>query len=330
MRVLPVLACAVTLALLPTEGSALQATVFKGRLVVSPGAPPVTQMRIRLGTHGVVAPKADGSFVGVIPASATAILLTVETGSDKYQAWHPRLAVAVPKDTNLVTEVLVGPTVEASLQRLFAADAAQRTNALRALGVNDSLIVSLLQELRVEFAEQTKMRAQDLELAAATGAKRAEFFPVMSAAIERYVTKLHNLQLAFHYIAEQAFTNDSAFAHLRQAIVDYNPPFELIKAQRDSFVTYVKDYWGSEALAGEMQSTLDFALADIHTLYILPLNDLRQDIAAVLKGDVRGRAATQKKQETMARIRSALGAIEPRVTELTRRKTQLLARLQSI
>ena len=45
---------------------------------------------------------------------------------------------------------------------------------------------------------------------------------------------------------------------------------------------------------------------------------------------MRGRAATQKKQETMARIRSALGAIEPRVTELTRRKSQLLARLQSI
>jgi hypothetical protein len=318
------------LAILSVEAAGLQATVFRGRIVMTPGGPPVTTMRVRLGSHGIATPRADGSFEGAVPVAARSILITVDTGTDEWQAWHPKLPVSVPQDPTVVTEVLVGPSVDATLRRLFANDAAQREASFKAQGVSDSLIRSLLDTIRLEFAERTSLREADLAAATADAARRAEVLPGLSAALELYTIKLSNLHLAFTYIAGPAFTSDSAFAQLKQAILDYNPAFEALKSQRESYISAVSRYWRSDALSSELRSTLDFALGDIHEVLVLPLNAILVDVRDVVTRTVRGAAADQKRRSAVARIENFLASVEPRITELTRRKTRLLAQLQSI
>jgi hypothetical protein len=312
------------------EASALQASVFRGRIIMSPGGPPVTSMRVRLGPHGFATPRADGSFEGAVPSSVGSILITVDTGDEEWRAWHPARAVAVPRDASVVTEVLVGPSTEAMIRRLFATDAAQREASFREQGVSDSLIRALLDTVRQEFAARTQVREADLAAATADAARRAEIFPELSAALELYVIKLGNLQLAFTYVAGPAFTSDTAFARLKQAILDYNPALEALKSNREAYISAVRTYWDSEALSDELRSTLDVALGDIHEVHVLPLNAILADISDVVTGRARGTEAVQKRQRAVRRIEDFLAAVGPRLTELTRRKTRLLVQLQSI
>jgi hypothetical protein len=306
-----------------------QTTVFKGRLIVSAGGPPVTQMRVNLGPANGIAPRADGQFSAAVPAGVRSLLITVDTGNDKWQAWHPRLPVAVSLDTSVVTEILVGPSVEESVRRGFVAMSAQLRGQLTALGVTDSVTQSLLRSMSNDLAARANVPVEDLTAAASLGEKRAELFPVLAGTVETYLLKLQNVHLAFQYVAGPAFSNDSAFAQLKGAILAYNPALEALKAQHEGFEHSVREFWDSERLAGDYRALVDYALSEIHDAHILPLNPIMSDIDAVLKGRARGPAAARSREDTMSRIRVFLSATEPRIAEFARRKTRLLAQLQT-
>ena len=177
-------------------------------------------------------------------------------------------------------------------------------------------------EPRVHAAERAP--ADQRELA------RAGEYPRIAAALEDYLIRLHNVEIAFRIILQFAFTSDSAFAELKTSIRRYNEAFEGLKQGRTGFEQRVARYWGSERLVGELRNVLDYALGEIHEIHVLPLNDVLPDITAVSKRQVSGQAAEQKREQVTRRVAETLRALQPRIQELDRRKSRLLSELQAL
>lgn len=303
--------------------------VFRGRIVMAAGGPPFSQVRVSLGRYATASPNGSGHFSGAIPDSVKSLVLDVETGSAKWVMRYPTGAVAVPADPSFETDIFVGPSLDQTLSRAYAAETAQLMEGFKAAGVADSQVLAAIDALRRQFAERTSIAADSLKLAAKRGDERAAVYPRIAAAVQAFAIKANNVQVAFRYVLESAFASDSAFALLKRAITEYNPAFDTLKTNGDGFAKAVKTYWGSDLLSSNFQAFLDFALGDIHHVHIYSLNDVMPDISKVLRGQIGGNEGKAKKLEVTARVKATVAALAPLLEELDRRKTRVLSELQA-
>ena len=89
-----------------------QASVFRGRLLISSENVRPSQLRVILEGLGTSTPASDGSFTIAIPSGTRSVMLRIEAGTERLQVTYPRNPVNVPLDANAVTDVVVGPTLE--------------------------------------------------------------------------------------------------------------------------------------------------------------------------------------------------------------------------
>jgi len=287
-------------------------------------------MKVRLGPYGTTTPNDGGFFVGAIPAGTSSLSVQVETGNPGWVVRYPTGTVAVPRDTLFITDILVAPSVESSLARDHAAESARLRGMLRTAGVSEKLILAAIDRLRSDFSERTNVQAETLRAAERRGSERAEVYPRLSATIEAYTIKAGNVQIAFRYLLEPSFGSDSAFAQLKRAISEYNLAFESLKTQRNGFEKGVTDAWQSERLSADLRALLDYALGEIHSVQILPLNDVLPDVSRVLTRHYRGEEAVSKRAEVNARVKASVVALAVRLEELDRRKIRVMSDLQAL
>jgi hypothetical protein len=322
---LPVLAVIVTT---PSELTS-QTVPFRGRVVMAAGGPPFRQMTIRLDRFATTTPNDGGFFSGAIPAGTSSMTIRVETGNPRWALRYPVGAVAVPRDTGFVTDIIVGPSIEETLSRDYASSMARLSAGLRSAGAADSQVIAAIDVLRREFAERTNLKVDELRAAEQLTSARAQIFPQLSAAIEAYLIKANNIAIAFQYLLESSFGSDSAFAQLRLAIVEYNSAFEALRTSRDGFENGVATNWRSPRLSADLRALLDYALGDIHSTEILPLNEVLPDVSRILTRRLQGNEAQTKRVEVLARVRTTVTTLRARLEELERRKIRVLDALQS-
>jgi hypothetical protein len=295
-RALSIVATAATLSALD---SGAQATVFRGRLLLSTESVKPAQVRVVLEGLGASTPSTDGSFSIAIPAGTRTVMLRVESGAGVLQVTYPRNPINVPLDANAVTDVVIGPTLEILLADALGPFLARLEATSRAAGVRDSSIRAAIADIMRSVADAAKVQAADLNTEAARAQKRAETFPEISESLERYELRANNVHQAFLYVAGASFSNDSAFALLKRTINEYNPAFDTLKVRRGSLQQVVSDNW-DERRWTELRAVFDFVLGDIHDLTIKPMNGLIPRIDSVLRGRVRGDAATRMRTEVLS------------------------------
>jgi hypothetical protein len=322
-----VCALATTLIILPIATSA-QTVQFRGRVVMQSGGPSFRQMTVRLDRYGVATPNDGGFFTGAIPAVVMSLVVQVETGNPRWTLRYPVAAIAVPRDANLVTDFIVGPSIEETLSRDYASSIARLRNGLRSAGAADTQVIAAIESLRREFAERTNVRVDQLQAAERLTSDRARIFPPLSASIEAFVIKANNLAIVFQYLLEPSFSSDSAFAQLKRGIVEYNGAYETLRTERAGFESGVTRAWQNAQLSADFRALLDYALGDIHATDVLPLNDVLPDVSRILSNALRGAEARTKREEVLARVKTAVTTLRARLDELERRKIRVLAALQ--
>lgn len=308
--------------------SGAQTVPFRGRVVMAAGGPPFRQMVVRLDRYGVATPNDGGFFTVAIPAGVSSLTVQVETGSPRWTLRYPVTAIAVPRDANMITDLIVGPSIEEVLSRDYANSVSRLRAGLRTAGVADSQVLGAIESLRREFAERTNVRVEELRAAERLTSARARIFPSLAATVEAFVIKANNLAIVFQYLLEPSFSSDSAFAQLKRGIVEYNGAYEALRTERAGFESGVAQAWQSAQLSAEFRSLLDYALGDIHATDVLPLNEVLPDVSRILTGALRGAAAQTRREEVLARVRSSTATLRARLDELERRKIRLMSALQ--
>lgn len=306
-----------------------QTVQFRGRVVMAAGGPPFSGMTVRIDRYGVVTPNDGGYFVAAIPAAVTSVTIWVETGNPRWTLRYPVAAIAIPRDANLVTDLIVGPSIEESLSRDYAASIARLRTGLRSAGAADSQIIKAIESLRTEFAQRTSVRVDELRAAEQQTLERARILPPLAASIETFLIKANNVATVFQYLLEPSFGSDSAFAQLKRGIIEYNAAYESLRTGRAGFEGGVAQAWQNPALSADFRALLDYALGDIHATEVLPLNEVLPDVSRILTGALRGADAQAKRVEVMMRVRLMVTALHARLDELERRKVRVIESLQS-
>ncbi len=306
-----------------------QTVVFRGRLVMVPGGPPMRQMTVRLDRFGVATPNDGGFFSASIPAGTPALTIQVATGNPRWVVRYPTAAVAVPRDPSFVTDIIIGPSIEETLSRDFAQSMTRLGASLRGAGAADTQVLAAIEALRREFAARTNVRVDDLREAERLSEGRARILPPLSAALEGFLIKADNITIAFQYLLEPSFGSDSAYAQLRRAITEYNVAYETLKTGRTGFESGVTDNWQNPGTSSDLRAVLDYALDDIHATGILPLNEVLPDVNRILTGRLTGREAQQRQADVMARVRQTVSTLRTRLIVLDGRKIRVLNTLQS-
>ena len=321
-------ACALATAAFASAIVGAQTVPFRGRVVMPAGGPPFRQMKIRVGAFGVTSPNDGGFFTGAIPAGSTSVTLQIETGNPRWIVRYPVGSVAVPRDALFVTDVIIGPSIDNTLARDYAAESARLRTSLKGAGVADSQVIAAIDGLRREFADRTNVQIDELRQAERRGNERAQIFPHLAATIEAFAIKANNVEIAFHYLLEPSFSSDSAFAQLKRGITEYNLAFETLKTERGGFEKGVADYWGNERISADLSALLDYALGEIHAVNILPLNQVLPDVRRILRRELNARDAAEKRGEVLGLVRTSVAALHVRLEELDRRKIRVLGALE--
>ena len=308
---------------------AAQSVVFRGRVVVAEGGPPLRQMTVRLDRFGTATPNDGGFFSAAIPAGTQSIRIQVATGNPRWMLRYPTSAIAVPRDTSFVTDIIVGPSLDETLTRDFASSVTRLGASLRNAGAADSQVIAAINALRREFSTRTNVRIDELRTAEKLSTERARIYPELSATLERFMIKANNMTIAFQYLLEPSFGSDSAFAQLQRAITEYNVAVEALKTGRAGFEDGVASNWRNTTASADLRAVLDYALGDIHAVDILPLNEVLPDVSRILTGNLRGREAQTRRADVMARVRIAVSTLRVRLDELERRKIRVIGTLQS-
>lgn len=305
-----------------------QTVPFRGRVVMAAGGPPFRQLVVRLDRYGVATPNDGGFFTVAIPAGVLSLTVQVETGNPRWTLRYPVAAIAVPRDANMITDLIVGPSIEEVLSRDYAVSVARLRSGLRTAGVADSQVLGAIESLRREFAARTNVRVDELRAAERLTSEKARIFPPLAATVEAFVIKSNNLAIVFQYLLEPSFSSDSAFAQLKRGIVEYNGAYEALRTERAGFESGVAQAWQSAQLSAELRALLDYALGDIHATDVLPLNEVLPDVSRILTGALRGTAAQIRRGEVLGRVRMSTSTLRARLDELERRKIRVMSALQ--
>jgi hypothetical protein len=320
--------CAVLMLALWPMSAPAQSVQFRGRVVMAAGGPPFQQMKVRIDRFGTATPNDGGFFTAAIPAGVMSVTIQVETGNPRWTLRYPVAAIAVPRDANFVTDIIVGPSIEETLSRDYAASIARLRTSLRSAGAADTQVLAAIESLRREFAERTNVRVDDLRAAERVTSERARILPGLSATVEMFTIKADNLAMVFQYLLESSFSSDSAFAQLNRGLLEYNAAYEALKTGRAGFESGVSQAWQNAQISADFRALMDYALGDVHATEILPLNDVLPDVSRVLTGVLRGADAQSKRAEVLARVRITGTALRARLDELERRKVRVMTALQ--
>lgn len=322
------LACLALVPAMPMQALA-QTVLFRGRIVVAAGGPPMRQMTVRLDRFATATPNDGGFFSAAIPSGTQSIRIQVATGNPRWMLRYPAGAVAVPRDTSFVTDIIVGPSLDETLSRDFASSVARLGANLRSAGAADSQIIAAINSLRREFSTRTNVRIDELRNAERLSGERAKIYPELASTLEGFMIKANNIAITFQYLLEPSFGSDSAFAELRRAITEYNVAYEALKTGRAGFEDGVAANWQNPAATSDLRAVLDYALGDTHAINVLPLNDVLPEVSRILTGRLTGREAQVRRAEVMARVRLSVTELRARLDELERRKIRALGTLQS-
>lgn len=311
------------LLLIPCGPLAAQGAItFRGRLVHVDGLS-TASVTVGFGALGSTVTDDRGRFETALPAGTTE--LSIEIPEHDWTVLYPRDGrVPVPRDPQVMPEIVVGESVESATLRLFAERHEKLAAELANVGAEQGEILDVLQTFVDRVTSRLDVDAAALEREIELQRQRAQHFPTLSATLSAYLLAARNLNEYFKLYGHAAFTDPDAFAGLRDVAAEYNVAFETLSNEQKAFEYQVATYWESEELRSDLRAVFDYALGEVHDIRILPLNGSLVVMRDALGSRRPDRAAIQQAQATIDRT---VQELDLRLPELERRADRVLAYL---
>lgn len=303
---------------------------FRGRLKILDGnKQQVINVSVRLVDLGPGVTGSDGIFEIGINDNVRSV--TLELVKSKWDIIYPIGGViGVPQDPNQITDFIIGDSPKELLTQAVAQLSNQLSKQLNALqaeqGIAQKGADQALATILAEIQKKTDIKTEDLNNAIDLDAKKKEFYPILSAAINNYTNEAKDLKDAFKFSARHAFDDPQALMILTDAVNSYNAAFQDINKKHNDYEKTVNDLWKSDAKTIEIREFFNYALGELHSSNIFVLNLKIRDINDYNRGSYPGSKKAFKEQ-VLRDIESSLLQLERRLQELDTRAQVVLSKL---
>lgn len=127
---------------------------------------------------------------------------------------------------------------------------------------------------------------------------------------------------------EQAFVSTVSVEHLNYAIRAYNPVFDSIYNNQNEWQNDISSAWDA-VLSDNYRSSVNYMIDEIHTPYVLQLNEctkLINDVRLNVEND--GKSPEELKGEVRTKVSTIMNNLEIKIPILKNRFNELLIKLQ--
>jgi hypothetical protein len=305
-----------------------QSIQLRGK-VIDVDRKPVANVSIRITSFGEAITTGSGEFVISIPKSVQFVDVTLQ--EENLQILYPVDAkIPVPSDPNFVTTIIVSRNKNSNEKSLEESvnKYSELESLLKEIGSSNN-------ELKIIFERYIELEAKRLEISESKlkeefqrKEKRDEIIGEVSPVIQEYLLRLSNLKNYFEMYYESAFVSNPSVEYLNTAIRAYNPVFDTIYNNRSKWQNEIKTHW-DPVLSENFSSSINYMIDEIHTPYILQLNDCIKTINDVrLKVESSTKSPEELKNEIRTKVTFIMQNLGIKIPILENRVNELLSRLQ--
>lgn len=305
-----------------------QSIQLRGK-VINDDQKPVSNLQIRFTSYGEAVTTGSGEFLITIPQNVNILDVVIKDVS--WQILYPVDAkIIVPADHNIPVTIIVSEVNNSGVKSMDESIIryAELESLLKNVGATNTELKSFLEKFieleakKLEISE-TKLR-QEFE----RKEKRDTIFTEISPILNEYILRINNLKTNYEMYYEQAFVSNQAVEHLNYTIRAYNPVFDTIYYNQNKWQNDINSAWDA-VLSENFATSVNYMIDEIHTPYILKLNEYTKSINDVrLKVEKDGKSPEELKSEVRTKVSDIMNSLEIKIPILENRFNNLLTRLQ--
>jgi hypothetical protein len=305
-----------------------QSIQLRGK-VINDDQKPVSNLQIRFTSYGEAVTTGSGEFLITIPQNVSIVDVVIKDVS--WQILYPVDAkIIVPADHNIPVTIIVSEVNNSGVKSMDESIIryAELESLLKNVGATNTELKSFLEKFieleakKLEISE-TKLR-QEFE----RKEKRDTIFTEISPILNEYILRINNLKTNYEMYYEQAFVSNQAVEHLNYTIRAYNPVFDTIYYNQNKWQNDINSAWDA-VLSENFATSVNYMIDEIHTPYILKLNEYTKSINDVrLKVEKDGKSPEELKSEVRTKVSDIMNSLEIKIPILENRFNNLLTRLQ--
>lgn len=305
-----------------------QSIQLRGK-VINDDQKPVSNLQIRFTSYGEAVTTGSGEFLITIPQNVNIVDVVIKDVS--WQILYPVDAkIIVPADHNIPVTIIVSEVNNSGVKSMDESIIryAELESLLKNVGATNTELKSFLEKFieleakKLEISE-TKLR-QEFE----RKEKRDTIFTEISPILNEYILRINNLKTIYEMYYEQAFVSNQAVEHLNNTIRAYNPVFDTIYYNQNKWQNDINSAWDA-VLSENFATSVNYMIDEIHTPYILKLNEYTKSINDVrLKVEKDGKSPEELKSEVRTKVSDIMNSLEIKIPILENRFNNLLTRLQ--
>jgi hypothetical protein len=305
-----------------------QTVQLRGK-VIDINKQPVKNLSIRFTSFGDAITTGSGEFVITIPENVSSVDVAIMDNS--IQILYPVDAkIPVPSDPNFVSTIIVsgnntlaGTSMDESIVKYT-----QLESLLKDVGTTNNELKAFLEKFIELESKRLEISEAKLREEFERKDRRDAVFAEVSPALKEYILRVKNLKTNFEMYYELAFVSNPSVEHLNNAIRTYNPSFDTIYNNQNKWRNEINSAW-NEVLSESFASSVIYMIDEVHTPYVLQLNECIKTINEIRLKIVSDEERSQElKKEVRIKISEIMKNLVIKIPILENRFNEVLTRLQ--
>lgn len=305
-----------------------QSIQLRGK-VIDINKQPVKNILVRFTAFGEAITTSSGEFVITIPQDVNSVDVVIK--DENFQILYPvDSKIPVPSDPNFVSTIIVsgnsasdGSTMDESVLKF-----SELESLLKDVGTTNTELKAFLEKFIELESKRLEISEAKLRDEFERKDKRDAIFAEVSPVLKEYILRLKNLKTNFEMYYESAFVSNPSVEYLNNAIRAYNPVFDTIYNNNDRWKNDIATSWNS-ALAESFNSSVRYMIDEVHTPYVLQLNECIKKINEIrLKIISDEEKSEELKKEVRIKVSEIMKNLVIKIPILENRFNEVLTRLQ--
>ena len=305
-----------------------QSIQLRGK-VIDINKQPVKNISIRFTAFGEAITTSSGEFVITIPQDVNSVDVVIK--DENVQILYPvDSKIPVPSDPNFVSTIIVsgnsasdGSTMDESVLKF-----SELESLLKDVGTTNTELKAFLEKFIELESKRLEISEAKLREEFERKDKRDTIFAEVSPVLKEYILRLKNLKTNFEMYYESAFVSNPSVEYLNNAIRAYNPLFDTIFYNNSKWKNNIATAWNG-ALAESFTSSISYMIDEVHTPYVLQLNECIKTINEIrLKIISDEEKSEELKREVRIKVSEIMKNLVIKIPILENRFNEVLTRLQ--
>lgn len=305
-----------------------QSIQLRGK-VIDINKQPVKNLSIRFTSFGESVTTGSGEFMITIPQNVNIVDVVIR--DDSWQLLYPVDAkIPIPADPNFVTTVIVsgsntsmGSSMDESILKYNNLE-----KLLRDEGTTNTELKAFLEKFIELESKRLEISEAKLREEFERKDRRDAIFAEISPVLKEYILRIKNLKTNFEMYYESAFVSNPSVEYLNSAIRTYNPVFDTIYNNNSIWKNNIASAWNA-VLAESFASSANYMIDEVHTPYILQLNECIKTINEIRLKIVSDEEKSEElKKEVRIKVSATMKSLEIKIPILENRFNEVLTKLQ--